>query len=535
MNKSVIRYVFHCNACGKDDDLHVLLVKGMERLGQPYEFSLLLAGKELDPESLLDAEAALSIHCNNRVQRFCGWISGVDEKEMVHGWYRYRVTLSPVLAKLGLSATSAMYVETSVPDIIKQMLQDSRMFQHLDAEQKLSGDYPKLALVTRHQENDLQFLQRLLERSGIYYFFEQGSSEQTPDRVVFADAPVAHNSPGEEQTFAYREADGMVEDGQDKAVRNFSVSLGLAPGQVEVDGYNSAHPEAQVFAKEQVQAHAASDKTKERFWNGADNSKQAQAQATVRAQALSCHANCFNGALDGPGLRPGMVIKLKEHPQDSLNAEYLVTGVRHEGTQPLPNGNGKADSCTYHAEFSAIPSKQHFKMLWKTPKPLISGVLNARINAEGSGQYAEVDADGYYKVLLPFGPDEKSTPVKAKIRMLQPYGGNECGLHLPLHKDCEVLVAFLQGDPDRPVIVGAVPNAGSPSVITSATPGVHCIKTASGHVFAMDDSNGNNTINLTTGNNKTTMQLGDFTYDKSVPKEFKSVIKELGEALSKMI
>ena len=117
--------------------------------------------------------------------------------------------------------------------------------------------------------------------------------------------------------------------------------------------------------------------------------------------------------------------------------------------------------------------------------------MNAHIDAAGSGQYAEVDNQGRYKVILPFDLNSAmGGKASSWLRMAQPYAGENHGMHFPLHKGTEVLLTFIDGDPDRPIIAAAVPNPITPSPVNSSNSTQSRITTAGGNKLHMEDQQG---------------------------------------------
>jgi hypothetical protein len=136
----------------------------------------------------------------------------------------------------------------------------------------------------------------------------------------------------------------------------------------------------------------------------------------------------------------------------------------------------------YRNSFVAIPGDVQYRHPKITEKPRFNGTINARIDAEGSGQYAELDDQGRYKVRLPFDINNAHKDGKAShwLRMAQPYAGENQGMHFPLHKNTEVLLTFIEGDPDRPIIASALPNPVSPSPVNSSNQTKSVIQTGRG-------------------------------------------------------
>jgi hypothetical protein len=198
--------------------------------------------------------------------------------------------------------------------------------------------------------------------------------------------------------------------------------------------------------------------------------------AAIRAEELLCRKQEFFGESTVPFLLPGFLFTLKNHYRESFNREYLIEEVTHEGNQTgyLISGLGEAltereRTVFYRNSFKAIPSGVQYRPDRTAEKPRIAGTMHARIDAEGSGTYAEIDGHGRYKVRLPFDINNRHGAGKASsyIRMAEPYSGTDRGMHFPVLKGTEVLLTFIDGDPDRPFISGTVPCPETPSVVNN--------------------------------------------------------------------
>jgi len=163
----------------------------------------------------------------------------------------------------------------------------------------------------------------------------------------------------------------------------------------------------------------------------------------------------------------------------------------------------------YRNTFTVLPAEVQFRPERKTPKARFNGVLNAKIDAAGSGQYAELDEQGRYKIILPFDTSgRKDGKASAWVRMMQPYAGSGHGMHFPLHKGTEVLLSFIDGDPDRPIIAGAVTNPETPSLVNADNQTKSRLVSASGNEFHMEDQAGKERILLNSPATQTFVRLG---------------------------
>jgi type VI secretion system secreted protein VgrG len=244
--------------------------------------------------------------------------------------------------------------------------------------------------------------------------------------------------------------------------------------------------------------------------------EQGQRLAKIRAQELLCGKQTFNGESTVPYLSPGYTFTLGSHYRGSFNQKYLTVEMTHEGSQSgfLTAGLQQALSAEekkpfYRNQFSAIPAGVQFRPAQAAHKPRITGTLNAKIDAAGSGKYAELDERGRYKVILPFDlSGRKDGKASAWLRMAQPYAGQDHGMHFPLHKGTEVLLTFIEGNPDRPVIAVAVPNTETPSPVTAADQTMAKITTSGGNKIHIEDQEGSQRILMQTPTAGTFLRLG---------------------------
>ena len=204
----------------------------------------------------------------------------------------------------------------------------------------------------------------------------------------------------------------------------------------------------------------------------------------------------FSGTTDCSRFRVGHTFQLQDHYEASYDDKYLITSLEHRVGRPvlsaaeIASGASVKDEAEqrYAARFTAISLDVAFRPEKRTPWPRVRGVMHGHIDADSSGDYAMIDAQGRYRVRLPFdlagGTGSKASQW---IRMAQPYSGAGYGQHFPLHKGVEVLISYVDGDPDRPVITGSVPNpqSATPSTGSNATQSV--TQTASGIRIEFED------------------------------------------------
>ena len=236
--------------------------------------------------------------------------------------------------------------------------------------------------------------------------------------------------------------------------------------------------------------------------------------ATLRAEEMLAREVLFTGSGTSFYLRAGYTFALEDHPRQSFDAKYLAIEVEHLGNQgastpELRKLTGLDTDEVYRVDVTAIPAPVQFRAELRTAWPRIYGTEHGTIDGEAESEYAQIDEYGRYVVRFAF--DESilgNGKASTRVRMMQPHGGGVEGWHFPLRKGTEVLFTFLGGDPDRPVIAGVVPNALTPSAVTSGNHTKNVIQTGGRNRLELEDKNGQQRITLSTPYSNTYIRMG---------------------------
>ena len=377
---------------------------------------------------------------------------------------------------------------------------------------RLQKTYSPWEYVCQYRETHFDFLSRWMEKYGIYYFFEHSDEAS---KLVITDSRMVHLPTPDHNVFQYREVSGLDAEHIEEVFYSFFCQQNVVPRKVMLKDYNFEKPslkvdgEAEVNPKGQgmVYLYGTHFKTPE---EGND-------LAGIMAGDYKCREKQFLGSSMIPYLRPGYLFTLNDHFRSGYNQEYLLVDLRHEGSQTSELSGYGLDRLLgkprkkpfYRNRCLAIPQNVQFRPRAVTPKSRFYGTLHAVVDAGQSGQYAELDEHGRYKVILPFDlTGRKDGKASAWIRMMQPYAGSDHGMHLPLHKGTEVLLIFIDGDPDRPVIAGAVSNPETPSVVTSSNSTQSRITTSGGNKIHMEDQDGNQRILMHSPTSNSFVRIG---------------------------
>ncbi|NOR58733.1 MAG: type VI secretion system tip protein VgrG, partial [Sulfurimonas sp.] len=290
----------------------------------------------------------------------------------------------------------------------------------------------------------------------------------------------------------YRPASGL-QDFKQQAVSSIVYRSNNTVKSVRMKNYN--------YEKPSLEINSATPSSKDDFTqtylfgNNLSSQDEAKKLSDINTQKYLCLAKEMSGESNIISITPACIYTLSDYFRDDLNSDYLMVRMESEGSQRgfLSTGfaEGEDDSSYYQNSFMMIPSDTQFRMQTSTQWPHIGGMISATIDGQGSGDTAEIDKDGRYKVIMPFDVSgRKDAKASAYMRMAQPSAGEKQGMHFPLHKGTEVLIAFKGGDPDQPIITGAVPNVNNPSPVNDQNATKSVIQTHGGNTIHMEDTPG---------------------------------------------
>lgn len=515
---------FH-SAALEPNTLLVLSVEGTESISAPYRFELELVSSngEIDSAALLKHPAYLGLKQGVTLRggtgrgvrnlKIHGVLSSFSQGEKGGGWIVYRAVLVPKLWRTSLGAGSRIFLNKTAPQIVEEVLKGNG-FTSQDYELKLGArDYPKREYVAQYQETDFNFASRLCEQEGIFYFFKQ---EEEGEKVVFADSTEAYEPLGGEDAVLFRpaSANGAGKGGpslwlEQESVQEISLHHTPLPKEVVLRDYNYRTPSVDL----KVSAPVGDEGVGTVFLYGDHyaDAAEGRALAGVRAEELRCRERIFRGSGTVRSFRSGLTYELAEHYRGDWNRRYVITEVRHKAVQSMTVGSLADVVSSYRNEFACIPADRVFRPERLTPKPRISGTINAKVDAAGSGEYAEIDDQGRYKVQFPFDLSGRSNgTASGYVRMAQPYAGpNGMGMHFPLHKGTEVILTHIDGDPDRPIIASAVPNPETAGPVAGGNQSQCAITTGGGSKLVIEDTAGGQQIALSCPKENTSFHMGD--------------------------
>ena len=433
---------------GLDHELRVIRFDGHEGLSQLFQFEVVVACKavDVDFDEVVGKPALLTFRVGEEPRYVHGLVESVEQGEEGHKLTAYRVVIVPSVWRLRHRRDSRIFQALAVPDILKKVL-DAAGIPGSAYRLSLSGSYSPREYCVQYRESDWAFLCRLMEEEGIAYHFEHTDSGHV---FVMADSPSAYAPISGETRLVFRAPLGALVSGEH--VSRFRFTQRIRPGKVTLRDYNFKKPGLLLEGKDQA---AADDDLEIYDYPGDyDAPGPGGALAKVRLEELQASRKTGDGESACPRFLPGATFELADHPRDDFNRELLITRVEHHGAEPGMNSEGNASP--YGNRFQVMPQGVPFRPPQVTPRPTIKGIQTAIVTGPG-GEEIHTDEHGRIKVQFHWDRqgkrDDKSS---CWIRVSQIWAGAAWGAVFLPRVGHEVVVDFIEGDPDRPLVVGSV-------------------------------------------------------------------------------
>jgi type VI secretion system secreted protein VgrG len=374
---------------------------------------------------------------------------------------RYEVQVVPKLWLLTRYADCRIFHNKDVTEIVKSVLDD----RGIKYQASLTGTYNKLEYCVQYRETDFNFVSRLMEQYGIFYFFQHEDGEHT---MVLADSSSAHQPCPGQNSAGFNLASGGLDPGD--VVNSLSIGQELRSGKHSLTDYNFTTSSIDLTASETTIYTVASNDSMEIFdYPGLHGTQtDATAMAELRMQEEEAAHKIAHGTSVCRPFTTGYKFDLNYHPLDAMNATYVLTEIQHVATVAGSYRDDAAGGDSYTNHFTCIPADVAFRPARITPKPFVQGPQTAKVvgksadedsaddqNAGGDGEEIWVDKWGRVLVLFPW---DRKKATSCWMRVSQDWAGAGWGMVNIPRVGQEVLVSFLEGDPDRPIITGRVYN-----------------------------------------------------------------------------
>ena len=436
----------------------VLLLKNMsggDELGRLFDYELELTSSDdaIDLNLLLGKPMSVSVQLSGGESRyFHGLVARCSQNVDTGQFASYQVTLRPWLWLLTRTSDCKIFQHLSIPQIIKQVFRD---LGFSDFEDALSRPYREWEYCVQYRESSFDFVSRLMEQEGIYYFFRH---EKDRHVLVLADAYGAHQAaPGYESVPFY------PPDGQHRErdhISDWCLAREVQPGSLELNDYDFQRPSARIDVRSAMpRPHSAGDYPLYDYPGTYVQSQDGEHYARTRIEAIqSLHERVeFSGNARGLGV--GHLFSLNGFSRQDQNREYLIVGTRYRVTQESLETGGNSAGLQFESTLTCVDAQQTFRPLPSTVRPIVKGPQTAMVVGP-SGEEIWTDQFGRVKVHFYWDRhDQSNENSSCWIRVSQAWAGKNWGSMQIPRIGQEVIVSFLEGDPDRPIITGRVYNA----------------------------------------------------------------------------
>lgn len=501
---------------------------GTESISAPFAFTLTAQATEdgLDPASVSGKSVTVTLVDGDGKTRL---INGLATRVAVTGRH-WSLDLRPWLWMLHLGSDNRIFQQKTVPEIIKAVFDGAGFTDYKDS---LTGSYTARDYCVQFGESNFSFVHRLMEDEGIWYCFEHADGKHT---LVLGDDASGHVACPNAASAKFLELPPEKNWLENNRVESLTLELAVVTSKYQADDYNFETPSTEL--KTQASG-AGSDQQVYEYPGGYDKKDAGDGRAAKRLAAFEAETKTVQAHSDIRHFSAGTKFTLTNHPDATLNADWVLASISHEAS---PGG--------YANTFTAFPADVVFRPLPRTPRPRIAGSQTAIVTGK-SGE--EIWTDKYGRIKVQFHWDQlgkKDENTTCWIRVAQSWAGKSWGAWTLPRIGQEVVVSFLDGDPDRPLVTGCVYNGENslpyalPDNQTRTTLKTSSSKQGEGYnevrfedkkdseeifVHARKDMNievekgnravtimeGNDSLTISKGNRTTTITEGNETHDVS--------------------
>jgi type VI secretion system secreted protein VgrG len=452
-----------CKSPLGDDKILVVGMDAVERISHPFRCSLALASEDhaIDFSKIIGKPIGVEVTFGDGDSRFFhGIVSRFAEDVQDDRFTYYQAEVVPELWLLTRRRNCRIFPEQSVPDILKTILGEHKI---TNVEYRFkAADYAPWNYCVQYRESDFDFISRILEEEGIYYYF---AHEKDRHVLIFGDLPNHHEECAQAQVRMKPRTGGSPNVFWATAWRK---EQELHPGKYALSDYNFLDPSTKLLVAAKSTIEIGSNDRFEvfdypgRFVNvGAETDgkiEKGEKWVKVRMQEEAAKAVAFQGASESRHMTAGFKFELAEHANDKFNGKYLLTSVTHKLNQSGDFQPGTGEVSSYENTFECIAFATPFRPPRITPKPVIQGPQTAVVVGP---EEIQIDEHARVKVLFHWDREGKKDGSKSScwLRVSEHWAGKSWGSQFHPRVGQEVVVEFLEGDPDRPLVMGRVYNA----------------------------------------------------------------------------
>ncbi|RJL07996.1 type VI secretion system Vgr family protein [Paracoccus siganidrum] len=431
------------------DVLVLLRFDGSDHLNDLFEYRVeaLASRADLDFDSLIGTHATVEIEGREGTRHFDGIVTQTRWAGVGENGHRYDLTLRPWFWLASRRRNQRIFHNMTVVQILQELLSDYAGLGDPALELKLSEDYPSLEYTVQYRESDLDFARRQMERFGISFHFRHAPGSHT---LVLTDDVLAHDGIGARP---YKSYDGHHQP-EGEHFWEWAPERNLTTGAIRLTDYNFKTPTASMETDRVGDAAHAQGKIESFDYPGdylAQDVGKIVAGLRTRQERGADRRNRAVG--DTLSLGAGKVVQLSGDPVPGTGERYLcLSGSYHFVSESYGSGGAESDGYSFTGSFTLIPDTAPMAPPRRTPVPVVQGPQTAVVVGEG-----EIDCDEFGRILVRFHWDLEGAH-SMRCRVSQNWAGNGWGGMVIPRIGMEVVVEFLEGDPDKPLVTGCVYN-----------------------------------------------------------------------------
>lgn len=441
-----------------EDALLLKSLSGTEELGRLFrlELELLSENHEIKFDEIVGQNATVRLSLPEGKTRYWnGFVIRFAQLPSQGEVARYQATLAPWLWFLTRTSDCRIFQEMTAPDIIQQVFRDH---QFTDFKVSLSESYRTRDYCTQYRETDFDFVSRLMEEEGIYYFFEHENGKHT---LVLADSKSAHSAyPGYETILhRYQDQTGVEQE----YIYDWILGQDVQPGIVCLNDFDFEKPNKALTVKANItRAHAVPNFEIFDHPGGYVEYSDGETYARRRIEELQAQHERVRGSSRAKGICPGYLFTLERHARQDQNREYLVTSASCQILlDPFSSAPPQEQETFFTCSFTAVHSETPFRSARLIRPPVVPGPQTAMVVGP-KGE--EIYTDKYGRVKVQFHWDRRGQGDENSscwLRVSQLWAGKSFGAICIPRIGQEVIVDFLEGNPDQPLVTGRVYNGES--------------------------------------------------------------------------
>lgn len=498
------RFIYVETPLGKDK-LLLLSFSGYEEISRLFSFQLEMLSLDfnINFKDIVGKNVTFGLpgDPDGNMRFFNGFVTKFSQAPGFAGYARYQAEVSPMLWFLTRVADCRIFQNKTVPDIVKQIFTDNNLRDFKDETQ---GSYHEWEYCTQYRESACNFVMRLMEQEGIFFYFKHENEKHI---LIMADHSSSSKPCPIKSEFRYEENTGSGVNKDEDMISSWRIDHTIRPGKYSINDFNFETPTLDLTANASGQVNEGGNTNFEVFdFPGEyDTKAEGESYVGVRMDEEEAPHAVATGSGDARPFCAGFKFNLMEHLRRDQVGSYLLTSVHHSAYEggTYPGLNGGDQEALYSNTFTCIPIATPFRPQRQTPRPQMQGTQTAFVVGP-AGEEIYVDKYGRVKVQFHWDRrgkyDEKSS---CWIRVSHLWAGKGWGAIYTPRIGQEVIVDFLEGDPDRPIITGRVYNAESmppyklPDEMTKSTIKSYSSKGGGGfNEFRFEDKKGKEQIFL---------------------------------------